>query len=68
MDDKRKTDAACDEEALRAEESAEDRRGDQAGDAQRGGRLPTADGDDDREPRPADEAARSGIPSRSFNL
>ena len=66
--DKRPTDAACDDEALRARESEADRQGDQAGDAQRGGRLPSAEGQDDEAPRPADEHARSGIPSRSFNL
>ena len=67
--DKSMKDAACEDEALRANESQADRRGDQAGDAQRGGRLPTAEGDSaDSEPRPADERARSGIPSRSFNL
>jgi hypothetical protein len=65
--EKRKIDAACDDEALR--ESPEDRRGDRDGDPQRGGRLPAADaGAGDDEPRPADDAARGGIPSRSFNL
>lgn len=65
--EKRKTDAACDDEALR--ESPEDRRGDRDGDPQRGGRLPSADsGTEEDEPRPADDSARGGIPSRSFNL
>ena len=65
--EKRKTDATCEDEALR--ESPEDRRGDRDGDPQRGGRLPTAGaGAGDDEPRPADEEARGGIPSRSFNL
>ena len=55
------------EDDKNAKEQA-DRLGDQAGDPQRGGRLPTAEGDGSDEPRPADESARSGIPSKSFNL
>lgn len=56
------------DEELRARESEVDRQGDQSGDPQRGGRLPSAQGDKSDEPRPADDSARSGIPSRSFNL
>lgn len=67
--DKTPKESDCAGDELRAREAPEDRRGDQAGDPQRGGRLPRAeDGSGDDEPRPADEAARAGIPSRSFNL
>ena len=51
-----------------ASERAADRLGDMKGDPQRGGRLPEDEVDTGDEPRPADEDARSGIPSRSFNL
>lgn len=47
---------------------AEDRIGDMSGDAQRGGRPSENDADTGKPPRPADEAAHEGIPSRSFNL
>ncbi len=49
-------------------EQAADRLGDMKGDPQRGGRLPEDGIDTGDEPRPADESARAGIPSRSFNL
>lgn len=45
-----------------------DREGDISGDPQRGGRMPSAEGDSSDEPRPADDSAKSAIPSRSFNL
>lgn len=45
-----------------------DRLGNRNGDPQRGGRLPTAESEAGDEPRPADEDAKSAIPSRSFNL
>lgn len=51
-----------------AERERADRLGDMSGDPQRGGRLPEAENDAGDEPRPADEDAKSGIPSRSFNL
>lgn len=68
--EKRLTDAAGEADDLRARESEADRLGDRDGDPQRGGRLPSAKGDDSDEagPRPADERARAGIPSRSFDL
>jgi hypothetical protein len=49
-------------------ERAADRLGDMKGDPQRGGRLPDDEIDTGDKPRPADEDARSGIPSRTFNL
>jgi len=55
------------EESVRREHEA-DELGDMRGDAQRGGRLPTDEVDTGDAPRPADDDARSGIPSRSFNL
>lgn len=66
--DKRLADTACESEELRAKESEADRLGDRDGDPQRGGRLPTAEADTGHGPRPADESARAGIPSRSFDL
>lgn len=56
------------DDSKKTDEQNADRQGDIAGDPQRGGRLPTAEGDKGDEPRPADESARSAIPSKSFNL
>ncbi len=50
------------------ERKREDRLGDMSGDPQRGGRLPQPEAEAGNKPRPADESARSGIPSRSFDL
>jgi hypothetical protein len=54
--------------ARQRKEQEADLRGNRDGDPQRGGRLPDSDVDTGDEPRPADDSARSGIPSRSFNL
>jgi|GEM_PF-4177631 len=47
---------------------AADRIGDMGGDPQRGGRTPEEGEESGDGPRPADESARSAIPSRTFNL
>ncbi len=66
MTDEKKGETSGDEVARREHEA--DALGDMRGDAQRGGRLPTDEVDTGDAPRPADGDARSGIPSRSFNL
>jgi hypothetical protein len=57
----------ADSDAKRREHEA-DKLGDMRGDTQRGGRLPSDEVDTGDAPRPADGDAKSGIPSRSFNL